>query len=52
MSSLNEKQLKDYDNNGFITPIDVLSLEEAKEKITYKDEFSIVEKAFYAKNKN
>ncbi len=29
-----------------------MSLEEAKEKITYKDEFSIVEKAFYAKNKN
>ena len=29
-----------------------MSLEEAKEKITYEDEFSIVEKAFYAKNKN
>jgi len=31
MSSLNEKQLKDYDNNGFISPIGVLSLEEATE---------------------
>jgi len=29
-----------------------MSKEEAKEKLTYKDEFSIVEKAFYTKNKN
>tara|TARA_B100001250_G_scaffold64805_3_gene51179 strand:- start:354 stop:791 length:438 start_codon:yes stop_codon:yes gene_type:complete len=29
-----------------------MSLETAKEKLTYKDELTIVEKAFYAKNKN
>ena len=29
MSLLNEKQLKDYKDNGFISPIDVLTLEEA-----------------------
>ena len=31
MSALNEKQVKDYDYNGFISPIDILSLEEAEE---------------------
>ena len=41
MSSLNEKQLKDYDNNGFISPIGVLSLEEAKE---IKKEIEYIEK--------
>ena len=37
MSFLNEKQLKDYDNNGFIAPIDVLSLEEAEETQIYSN---------------
>ena len=41
MSFLNEKQLKDYDNNGFIAPIDVLSLEEAEE---IKKEIEHIEK--------
>ena len=41
MSSLNEKQLKNYDNNGFVAPIDVLSLEEAKE---IKKEIEYIEK--------
>ena len=31
MNALNESQLKDYGDNGFISPIDVLSLEEAAE---------------------
>ena len=38
MSSLNEKQLKDYEDHGFVAPIDVLTLEEAtkiKEEIEY-----------------
>ena len=38
MSSLNEKQLEDYENHGFVSPIDVLTLEEAtkiKEEIEY-----------------
>ena len=38
MSSLNEKQLKDYQDHGFVAPIDVLTLEEAtkiKEEIEY-----------------
>ena len=38
MSSLNEKQLKDYKDHGFVAPIDVLTLEEAtkiKEEIEY-----------------
>ena len=38
MSSLNEKQLKDYEDRGFVTPIDVLTSEEAtkiKEEIEY-----------------
>ena len=30
MNSLNVKQLKDYKDNGFVAPINVLSLEEAK----------------------
>ena len=41
MSSLNEKQLKNYDNNGFVAPIDVLSLEEAEE---IKKEIEYIEK--------
>ena len=38
MSSLNEKQLKDYEDHGFVAPINVLTLEEAtkiKEEIEY-----------------
>ena len=38
MSFLNKKQLKDYENHGFVAPIDVLTLEEAtkiKEEIEY-----------------
>ena len=38
MSSLNEKQLKDYEDQGFVAPINVLTLEEAtkiKEEIEY-----------------
>jgi len=38
MSSLNEKQLKDYEDRGFVSPIDVLTLAEAtkiKEEIEY-----------------
>ena len=38
MSSLNEKQLKDYEDYGFVAPINVLTLEEAtkiKEEIEY-----------------
>ena len=39
-------------HDGEFDEVTWMSLEEAKEKITYKDEFSIVEKAFYAKTKN
>ena len=38
MSFLNEKQLKDYEDHGFVAPINVLTLEEAtkiKEEIEY-----------------
>ena len=38
MNSLNEKQLKDYEDYGFVAPINVLTLEEAtkiKEEIEY-----------------
>ena len=38
MSKLNAKQLKDYNDNGFVAPIDVLSLnkkEEIKKEIEY-----------------
>ena len=41
MSLLNEKQLKDYNDNGFISPIDVLTLEEAEE---IKNEIEYIEK--------
>ena len=41
MSALNEKQVKDYDYNGFISPIDILSLEEAEE---IKKEIEYIEK--------
>ena len=41
MSLLNTKQLRDYSDNGFIAPIDVLSLEEVKE---IKKEIEYIEK--------
>ena len=41
MSSLNEKQLKDYEDYGFVAPIDVLTLEEAKK---IKEEIEYIEK--------
>ena len=41
MSLLSEKQLKDYNDNGFISPIDVLTLEEAAE---IKNEIEYIEK--------
>jgi len=41
MNSLNTEQLKDYEDNGFISPIDVLSLEEAEE---IKKEIEYIEK--------
>ena len=31
MSMLSDKELKDYKDNGFVTPIDVLYLKEAEE---------------------
>ena len=31
MSMLSDKELKDYKDNGYVAPIDVLSLEEAEE---------------------
>ena len=30
MSSLNSKQIKNYKDNGFVAPINILSLEEVK----------------------
>ena len=30
MSSLNLKQLKNYNDNGFIAPLDILSLQETE----------------------
>ena len=41
MSALNGKQLKDYNDNGFVSPINVLSLEEAAE---IKKEIEYIEK--------
>ena len=41
MSSLNSKQVKDYKDNGFVAPIDVLSLEDAKK---IKEEIEYIEK--------
>ncbi|SVD26657.1 uncharacterized protein METZ01_LOCUS379511 [marine metagenome] len=41
MSSLNEKQLKDYEDYGFVAPINVLTLEEA---IKIKEEIEYIEK--------
>ena len=41
MSLLNEKQLKDYDDNGFVAPIDIFSSEEAE---VIKKEIEYIEK--------
>ena len=41
MSSLNEKQLKDYEDHGFVAPIDVLTL---KESTKIKEEIEYIEK--------
>ena len=41
MSMLSDKELKDYKDNGFVSPIDVLSLEEAEE---IKKEIEHIEK--------
>jgi len=41
MNSLNTKQLKDYKDHGFVAPINVLSLEEAKK---IKEEIEHIEK--------
>ena len=41
MSSLNSKQVKDYNDYGFVAPIDVLSSEEAKK---IKEEIEYIEK--------
>ena len=41
MSLLNEKQLKNYEDNGFIAPIDILNLEETEE---IKKEIEHIEK--------
>jgi len=41
MSSLNSEQIKDYKDNGFVSPINVLTLEEAKK---IKEEIEYIEK--------
>ena len=41
MSSLNSKQIKNYKDNGFVAPIDVLSSEDAKK---IKEEIEYIEK--------
>ena len=41
MSSLNAKQLKDYKDQGFVAPIDILTEEEAKK---IKEEIEYIEK--------
>ena len=41
MSMLSDKELKDYKDNGFVAPIDVLSLKEAEE---IKKEIEHIEK--------
>ena len=41
MSMLSDKELKDYNDNGFVSPIDVLSLEEAEQ---IKKEIEHIEK--------
>ena len=41
MSSLNSKQIKDYKDNGFVAPINVLSAEDVKK---IKEEIEYIEK--------
>ena len=41
MTSLTTKQLKDYEDHGFVAPIDVLTLDEANE---IKTEIENIEK--------
>ena len=41
MTALTESQLKDYESNGFVAPIDVLSLDEVKK---IKEEIELIEK--------
>ena len=41
MSLLNSKQIRDYQDNGFVAPINVLSLKEVKK---IKDEIGYIEK--------
>ena len=41
MSSLNSKQIKNYKDNGFVSPINILSLEEVKK---IKEEIEYIEK--------
>ncbi|MBC78526.1 MAG: hypothetical protein CL772_00060 [Chloroflexi bacterium] len=50
LMSENGGSTNDHDNE--FDEILWMTLEIAKEKLNYKDEFSIVEKAFYTKNKN
>ena len=49
MSFLNKKQLKDYENHGFVAPIDVLTLEEATK---IKEEIEYIEKKWPAELMN
>ena len=49
MSSLNEKQLKDYEDHGYVAPINVLTLEEA---IKIKEEIEYIEKKWPAELMN
>ena len=41
MSSLNSKQIKDYKDNGFVAPINVLSSKDARK---IKEEIEYIEK--------
>ena len=41
MSSLNAKQLKDYEDQGFVAPVDILTVEEAKK---IEEEIEYIEK--------
>ena len=39
MTSLTSKQLKDYEDYGFVAPIDVLTLDEANEITSLNDAY-------------
>ena len=41
MANLNSNQLKEYQDQGYLVPIDILSKEEAKEA---RDEIELIEK--------